>query len=342
MKRVGHLWDGLVSFPNLLRAARTAARGKRFRPDVARFHFGLERELWRLHDELAAGTYRPGPYRTFRIRVPKERQISAAPYRDRVVHHALTQVLEPVFEPGFHPDSYACRRGKGTHAAVGRCQQLARRFRHVFKADVQKFFPSVDHEVLKGLLARRVKDPHVLRLAALIIDHSNPQEEVPAWFPGDDLFTPAGRRRGLPSGGAFNNDAVNVRSANRNDNGPADRNDNNGFRPASTLRRAAGPALPESAGPPGPAERAGVQSPRRRPESRPHRRPGRRKRRPGRSGRPKGSKAPPGPLDDPPWGPARREHCPALQGGSLRCAKSPLKGAQKFSYPRSRGLPLSA
>jgi len=127
MKRHGHLWPHLIAFPNLLRAARQAERGKRFRPDVARFHFNLERELWTLHQELAGHTYRPGPYRSFTIHEPKERLISAAPYRDRVVHHALVNVLEPIFERGFSFDSYACRKGKGTHAAVRRCQESGRR-----------------------------------------------------------------------------------------------------------------------------------------------------------------------------------------------------------------------
>jgi hypothetical protein len=200
VKRRGFLWDELVSFPNLLRAALQARRGKRSRPNVEAFHFDLERELLRLRDELAGGTYRPGPYRTFTIREPKPRLISAAPYRDRVVHHALVNVLEPIFERSFLHDSYACRQGKGTHAAVRRCRELARRYRYAWKADIRKFFPSIDHEVLKGLLARKVKGPRVLALAGLIIDHSNPQEEAGAYFAGDDLFTPARRRRGLPIG----------------------------------------------------------------------------------------------------------------------------------------------
>jgi retron-type reverse transcriptase len=127
MKRVGRLWERLVSFANLLAAAQAACKGKRFRPNVVRFHFDLERELWRLHQELVSRTYRPGPYRAFLLPQPKPRQISAAPYRDRIVHHALTRVLEPIFERSFLPDSYACRKGKGTHAAVRRCQQFARR-----------------------------------------------------------------------------------------------------------------------------------------------------------------------------------------------------------------------
>jgi len=161
MKRVGNLWDGMISFKNLLRAAEKARRGKRFRPPAARFFFHLERELIRLHDELASRTYRPGPYRTFTVYEGKARLISAAPFRDRVVHHALTGVLEPIFE---------------------------------------RSFPSVDHAILKTLVARRIKDPHVLWLVERIIDHSNPQDPVLMWFPGEDLFTPIERRRGLPLG----------------------------------------------------------------------------------------------------------------------------------------------
>jgi retron-type reverse transcriptase len=124
MKRHGHLWEQVIRFEALLRAADKARKGKRFRPAVASFHFDQERELWKLHKELSTKTYRPGAYRSFFIYEPKKRQISAAPYRDRVVHHALVNVLEPIYERTFIPDSYACRRGKGTHAAVDRCQQF--------------------------------------------------------------------------------------------------------------------------------------------------------------------------------------------------------------------------
>jgi hypothetical protein len=90
---------------------------------VASFHFDQERALWKLSGELSAKSYRPGAYRSFFIYDPKKRQISAAPYRDRVVHHALVNVLEPIYERTFIHDSYACRKGKGTHAAVNRCQR---------------------------------------------------------------------------------------------------------------------------------------------------------------------------------------------------------------------------
>ncbi len=210
MKRVGNLWNDLVSFPNLLHAAYRAQRGKRFRPATAKFHYHLEQELWTLHGELKDRTYRPGPYRTFKIHEPKERIISAAPYRDRVVHHALCNLLEPIFERRFLSDSNACRQGKGTHAAVRRCLQHERHHRYALKADVRKFFPSLDHELLKAQLARVIKDPHVLWLVGLLIDHSNPQEDVQDWFPGDDLFTPASRRRGLPLGNQTSQFFANV------------------------------------------------------------------------------------------------------------------------------------
>ena len=200
MKRVGNLWPELISFPNLLLAAKKAAAGKRSRPDVAWFLLNLEWELMRLQRELREGSYRPGWYRTFEIREPKPRLISAAPFRDRVVHHAVTQVLEPIFEKRFSRDSFACRKGLGTHRAIARAKQGMRRCRFVLKCDVRKYFPSIDHEILKGQLASAIKCRPTLDLAGRIIDGSNPQEEVHACFPGDDLFTAFERRRGLPLG----------------------------------------------------------------------------------------------------------------------------------------------
>ena len=119
-------------------------------------------------------------------------------------------MLEPIFERSFLFDSYACRRGKGTHAAVDRYTQFARKNRYVLKCDVRKFFPSVDHEILRGLLARKVKDREVLWLAGVVIEHSNPQESVPGFFPGDDLFTAPERRHGIPIGNQTSQFFANV------------------------------------------------------------------------------------------------------------------------------------
>jgi len=200
MKRHGGLWEHVVNWPNLIRAARKARRGKRGRHCVQHFEFNQESELVRLQQELANGTYQPGKFRTHWIRIPKPRLISAAPYRDRVIHHALMNVLEPILDRHFHPHSYACRSGKGTHAAATRLQMLMGKYRYALQCDVRKFFPSIDHDVLKDLFRRLIKDRSTLQLMDLIVDSSNPQESVTAWFAGDDLFTPAQRRRGLPIG----------------------------------------------------------------------------------------------------------------------------------------------
>ncbi len=210
MKRIGNLWNELISFENLLKASQQSARGKRFEPAVVKFHFGLERELWTLHRELSDGSYVPGPYKEFYVHEPKKRLISASPYRDRVVHHALTQILSPLFERTFVTDSYACRVGKGTHAAVRRAQHYAGRFRYVLKADIRKFFPSIDHELLGNCISRKIKDPFVLKLVNRIIGHSNPQEPVEWYFPGDDLFTPFERRHGIPIGNQTSQFFANV------------------------------------------------------------------------------------------------------------------------------------
>jgi len=210
MKRAGNQWPELTSFPNLLTAARRAAAGKHKRPDVAAFLHELEWELIRLRRELLDGSYQPGGYRTFRVLDPKPRLISAASFRDRVVHHALTQILEPIFERRFSKDSFACRVGLGTHRALAQAREGARGSRFVLKCDVRKYFPSVDHEILKELLARAVKCRPTLELAGKIIDGSNPQGAAYSYFPGDDLFTPAGRRRGLPLGNQTSQFFANV------------------------------------------------------------------------------------------------------------------------------------
>ena len=200
MKRYGNLWDSFISWENLVLAAQKAQRGKRARPCVQRFNYTLEYQLIRLGMELEKGVYCPGGFRSHWITRPKARLISAAPYRDRVVHHALMNVLEPALERHFHPHSYACRRGKGTHAAANQLQELMGRYRFALQCDIRKFFPSVDHEILKSQFRRLIKDKRILWLMDLIVDRSNRQEQILDWFKGDDLFTPASRRQGLPIG----------------------------------------------------------------------------------------------------------------------------------------------
>lgn len=149
---------------------------------------------------LQDGTWKSGGYAEMEILHPKKRLVSAAPFRDRVVHHALCAVIAPLFEKGFIDDSYANRKGKGSHKAVARYEQYRNRYRHVLRADIYRYFPAMDHEILKADLRRRLACPQTLWLLDRIIDSANPQEPVNLHFPGDDLFTPLGRKRGLPIG----------------------------------------------------------------------------------------------------------------------------------------------
>jgi hypothetical protein len=200
MKRVNGLFEKITAFENLLWAALAAYRGKRFRRDPAAFHHNLEANLFKLQAELESGQYQPGAYRSFYIHDPKRRLISAAPYCDRVVHHAVCQGIEPIFDRAFIFDSYANRLGKGTHRALDRASEFCRQARYALKCDVEKFFPSIDHGILLKLLQRKIKCARTLRLLEQIIAASNPQEEVWRYFPEDDLFTPHERRRGIPIG----------------------------------------------------------------------------------------------------------------------------------------------
>ncbi len=212
MKRIGNLWPQVTSFANLLRAAEAAAAGKRKRPDVAAFLLNLEWELLALRRELVAGEYRPGAYRTFTIHDPKPRTISAAPFRDRVVHHALTGVLEPIFEKRFSNHSFACRTGMGTHKALECARDGVRRFTYVLKCDVRKYFASIDHAILNAQLARTIKCGETLDLAAQIIAgfQTSAAEDAARYYSGDDLFSPYERRRGLPLGNQTSQFFANV------------------------------------------------------------------------------------------------------------------------------------
>jgi len=199
---VSDLYEKVCTWENLYLAWRKAARGKRGREPAASFEYRLEDNLLRLQRELRDGAYRPGPYTSFYVHDPKRRLISAAPFRDRVVHHALCNVIEPLFERRFIADSYANRVGKGTHRALDRCQEFARRYRYVLQCDVRQFFPSIDHVILRQILGRVIHDPDAMWLVDRVLDSGvgvlSGEYEM-AWFPGDDLLA-ANRPRGLPIG----------------------------------------------------------------------------------------------------------------------------------------------
>lgn len=169
LKTHRHLWNQVAAGENLLCAAREAMLGKRSRPSAARFFARWETEVMRLHEELESGAYQPGAYTYFKIYEPKERVVAAAPFRDRVVHHALVRVLQPIFEPKFIEDSFACRPGKGTHAGMRRASEFARRFPYALKCDLRRYFPSIDHEILLARIQRTVGDARVRDLIEKIL-----------------------------------------------------------------------------------------------------------------------------------------------------------------------------
>lgn len=196
------MFDQVTSWENLLLAFRRASKGKRGRTSVAAFEYRLEENLLQLQHELLSRTYTPGAYTSFYIHEPKRRLISAAPFRDRVVHHALCNIIEPIFERSFIADSYANRAGKGTHRALDRVQALARRYRYVLQCDLQQFFPSIDHAILRQILARKVHDPAGLWLIDQILASGigvlSEQYDM-VYFASDDLLA-VNRPRGLPIG----------------------------------------------------------------------------------------------------------------------------------------------
>jgi RNA-directed DNA polymerase len=202
MKTYRQLYSKIYDWDNLYLAYCKARKGKRSRPPAAAFEFNQEANLIALQQEIQSKQYVPGPYYSFYIHEPKRRLISAAPFRDRVVHHALCNVIEPIFERSFVADSYANRVGKGTHRALDRCQAYSRRFAYVLQLDLQQFFPSLDHAILRDILAHKIADTDVLWLIDQILASGVgvlAEQYGMKWFSGDDLLA-ASRPRGLPIG----------------------------------------------------------------------------------------------------------------------------------------------
>lgn len=202
MKTYKDLYARVCAFENLYAAYLAARRGKRQRAAVAQFEFLLEPNLLQLQNELQTLTYRPGAYHHFYIYEPKQRLVSAAPFRDRVVHHALCNVIEPIWEARFIHTSYACRVGKGTHAALNRCHAWLKHYPYALQGDILQYFPSIDHQVLSDLLAKHLADAPLLwlidQLLASAADLKAPNVPPPAVPDAIGLKIP--RVIGLPIG----------------------------------------------------------------------------------------------------------------------------------------------
>lgn len=186
MKVHEHIFGRIVAPENLFAAWEVFRCGKATRPDVAAFERRLEEHVFSLHRDLVRGAYRHGPYEAFAVRDPKPRHIHKASVRDRLLHHALVRVLEPVFDPTFIAHSYSCRKGKGTHRAVAAVHRMLRgesrngtRPCHALQCDVARFFASVDQGILLGLLGSTVRDAAAMALLAQVVGSFPPAPRAP-------------------------------------------------------------------------------------------------------------------------------------------------------------------
>ncbi|MFA5780598.1 MAG: reverse transcriptase domain-containing protein [Elusimicrobiota bacterium] len=181
------VFSKITEFKNILLAAKLAQRRKREHLSVCKFNFYLENELLKLKEEIMSGTYKPGSYHHFTIYEPKIRDIGVSLYRDRVVHHILCNVLEPIIDRRFIYDSYACRKNKGTHKALDRCEKFMKRIcrinfasAYILQCDIKKFFPSIDRDIMYKLCRKHIEDENILQLIKLIINaNDNKQTGLP-------------------------------------------------------------------------------------------------------------------------------------------------------------------
>lgn len=193
MKTYNNLYDKVCSMGNLYRAFRKAKKRKSTKPYVINFEKNLAKNLVQLQKELKTQTYKPKPLKTFIIRDPKTRVISASDFRDRVVHHAICNIIEPIFEKTVIHDSYANRKGKGTHKALERFDCFKRKITkngrlvknpksanmiigYALKCDIKQYFPSVDHDIMINLLGRKVRDKKLIWLLKQIIENHSGKE----------------------------------------------------------------------------------------------------------------------------------------------------------------------
>ncbi|MCD6500395.1 group II intron reverse transcriptase domain-containing protein [bacterium] len=182
-----NLFEKVVSYQNLFLAFRKTKIGKSYQKEALRFNYNLPIELLNLQKELKKERYQFGPYKEFTICDSKERMIKAPPFRDRVVHHAICNVIEPIFDKSFIYDSYACRKNKGSHRAVKRVKKFIWAIgddSFCAKIDISKYFPSVNHQKLLSLLEKKINDEKLLRLLWKLIRSSETGSEF------DNLFSP--------------------------------------------------------------------------------------------------------------------------------------------------------
>lgn len=174
MNRIGNIYEQVYSIENLELADKRAGKGKALQNGVIKHRQNSQENITALHEMLKNKSFTTSAYTTFKISDPKERDIFRLPYYpDRIVHHAIMNVLEPMFVSVFTTDTYSCIKGKGIHAAAGAVRTALRDIpgtQYCLKLDIRKFYPSIDHDILKQLLRRKIKDNDLLWLLDNIID----------------------------------------------------------------------------------------------------------------------------------------------------------------------------
>jgi retron-type reverse transcriptase len=177
MKIYKNVFEKIIALDNLFLAWDEFKKDKKQRKDVQKFEWKLEENIFELHRNLKAGKYRHGTYTSFFIQDPKQRHIHKATVGDRVLHHAIFKVVNPIFEPTFISHSFSCRVGKGTHKGVDNISSMLHSvsgngFKPCFalKCDIKKFFDSVDHNVLVGIIQKRIKDKKAMELLEEVIE----------------------------------------------------------------------------------------------------------------------------------------------------------------------------
>ena len=222
-KTYKNLFGEIIKTENLIRAYKGAAEQKRFEKVILRFDKHLAQNLLCLQKELFNKTYKHGDYKFFTLYDPKEREISAAPFQDRIVHHAVCQILEPIFDKKFIYDSFACRKIKGSHRAVKRLQKFLRKLSfklesereesislvYALKCDISKCFPSINHEILIKILEKKVKDKDTIWLLKEIINSCESGDKYNYLFPANSHFRTS-RPRGIPIGNLTSQLFVNI------------------------------------------------------------------------------------------------------------------------------------
>ncbi len=184
MKIYRSLFSEMITIESLFTAWEEFRRGKIQRKDVQEFEEKLEQHLFKLHRELLSGSYKHQAYSAFTICDPKERKIHKATVRDRIVHHAVFKVLNPLFEPTFIAHSFSCQRGKGTHKAVNAVEKMLRSVSHngytpcfALKCDIRQFFASINHDILLQIIRKKIKDEKVMALLAHIVGSFSTQKD---------------------------------------------------------------------------------------------------------------------------------------------------------------------